>query len=355
MNERRAERRKSDTNIPNKVAVSRRPTRHSTTAAPQLERLAANSEITGSVPKARRYTHPTQLRTSDSSKATWKQTVSQPSGNSNTFDLIAESYDSMSPRSKDELPSLSAMKSSYEEHRQKLSSIPKDKYTTIGLPKVEQAEKGKGLRSPVNVINSKQGFTLEEDVNTLENNETTKTKIIVDEKPARKLSKDEEFIEARNRRKDEREIKFYAISNASEGFVDEKSAASEINTHLSGLKGQSDTNGNISIHGSGGGQIDDRVKAFLLRPQPQKSHCSLRTKKAFELFSRENERHNRSKMEIRRERMIINNNTCPDMSLFDERKWYYQDKSGKCRYLRVPETPPPPVESIFDCLHGKDD
>lgn len=51
----------------------------------------------------------------------------------------------------------------------------------------------------------------------------------------------------------------------------------------------------------------------------------------------------------------VNTDTCPALTDFQDRSWYYQDKSGKCGYLRVPESPIPPIEWIFERINMRDE
>lgn len=92
-----------------------------------------------------------------------------------------------------------------------------------------------------------------------------------------------------------------------------------------------------------------RVKEFLQKPQPKASTPSLRTKKIpdIQLEGKEKRIHYDSSLREQFKGVPINTNSCPLMSHFKDRKWYYQDKTGKCRYLRVPESPVPPVSFVF--------
>lgn len=92
-----------------------------------------------------------------------------------------------------------------------------------------------------------------------------------------------------------------------------------------------------------------RVKEFLQKPQPKASTPSLRIKKIPDIHLEEKEKRINYDNSLREQftGVPINTNSCPLMSHFKDRKWYYQDKSGKCRYLRVPESPIPPVSFVF--------
>lgn len=88
-----------------------------------------------------------------------------------------------------------------------------------------------------------------------------------------------------------------------------------------------------------------RVKDFLQKPQPKASTPSLRVKKIPDVQLEGKEKRNNYDSSLRKQfiGVPINTNSCPLMSHFKDRKWYYQDKSGKCRYLRAPESPVPPT------------
>ena len=92
-----------------------------------------------------------------------------------------------------------------------------------------------------------------------------------------------------------------------------------------------------------------RVKEFLQKPQPKASTPSLRIKKIPDIHLEEKGKGISYDISLREQftGVPINTNSCPLMSHFKDRKWYYQDKSGKCRYLRVPESPIPPVSFVF--------
>ena len=91
--------------------------------------------------------------------------------------------------------------------------------------------------------------------------------------------------------------------------------------------------------------LDLKVKDFLRKHQPKASPRTLKVKtvKKKPAFSASKLRERRSQ-----ERITVNTNTCPSTNLVNQdRSWYYQDRRGKCRYLRVPESPTPPIEWVF--------
>ena len=91
--------------------------------------------------------------------------------------------------------------------------------------------------------------------------------------------------------------------------------------------------------------LDLKVKDFLRRHQPKASPRTLKVKavKKKPAFSASKLRERRSQ-----ERITVNTDTCPSTNLVNQdRSWYYQDRRGKCRYLRVPESPTPPIEWVF--------
>lgn len=92
-------------------------------------------------------------------------------------------------------------------------------------------------------------------------------------------------------------------------------------------------------------ELDLKVKAFLRRHQPTASPRTLKVKavKRKPSFSANKLQKRRSQ-----ERIIVNTDSCPSSyRVNQDRSWYYQDRKGKCRYLRVPESPVPPIEWVF--------
>ncbi|EDO38744.1 predicted protein [Nematostella vectensis] len=46
---------------------------------------------------------------------------------------------------------------------------------------------------------------------------------------------------------------------------------------------------------------------------------------------------------------VINIHTCPTLNEFSDRGWMYQDRlAARCRYIRAPQTPIPPIQEVFD-------
>ena len=94
--------------------------------------------------------------------------------------------------------------------------------------------------------------------------------------------------------------------------------------------------------------IDRKVQAFLRSQQPMASPETLKVK----VSKKSNSFLPNYTLQERRytPRVCINTDTCPSTSnlINQDLSWYYQDRTGKCRYLRVPESPVPPVEWIFE-------
>lgn len=103
-------------------------------------------------------------------------------------------------------------------------------------------------------------------------------------------------------------------------------------------------------------QLNTKVQSFVKKPLPQLPPSTLRIKKQaagemtskaghFKTGASANASH-----EWPRERKegVINIHTCPNMNLFSDRSWMYQELSRKKhRYIRSPATPVPPAESVF--------
>ena len=93
-------------------------------------------------------------------------------------------------------------------------------------------------------------------------------------------------------------------------------------------------------------ELELKVKAFLRRHQPTASPKTLKVKR--EIKRKPSFTANKLRERRSQERIIVNTDTCPSSYRFNQdRSWYYQDRKGKCRYLRVPESPVPPIEWVF--------
>lgn len=103
-------------------------------------------------------------------------------------------------------------------------------------------------------------------------------------------------------------------------------------------------------------QLNSKVQSFVMKPLPALPPSTLRVKKQAlgEITSKAG--HFKSgananvTLESQRERKEgeINIHTCPNMNLFSDKSWMYQEVSRKRhRYIRGPATPVPPVEFVF--------
>ena len=104
---------------------------------------------------------------------------------------------------------------------------------------------------------------------------------------------------------------------------------------------------------SGTANLNSKVKDFVQRSQPGPSETSLRmarkmTKKLPSMKSNDIKQRSNGKLDQQAQQIIVNTDTCPPISFYEDRSWYYQDKRGKCRYLRIPDSPVPPITSVFD-------
>ena len=95
--------------------------------------------------------------------------------------------------------------------------------------------------------------------------------------------------------------------------------------------------------------LNIKVKSFLEKSQPKQGERSLRVaRNAIKLASIKKTKGKTNKtIEEKRPSVVVNTETCPPLSFFGDRSWYYQDKRRKCRYLRVPDSPIPPISSVF--------
>jgi len=103
-------------------------------------------------------------------------------------------------------------------------------------------------------------------------------------------------------------------------------------------------------------QLNSKVQSFVMKPLPALPPSTLRVKKQAlgEITSKAG--HFKSganaivTLESQRERKEgeINIHTCPNMNLFSDKSWMYQEVSRKRhRYIRGPATPVPSVEFVF--------
>ena len=96
-----------------------------------------------------------------------------------------------------------------------------------------------------------------------------------------------------------------------------------------------------------------KVQSFVEKPLPALPPSSLRVKKSnVELAKSDHFKAganaNISPQPRERKDGVINIHTCPNLNLFSDQSWMYQDKSQKKhRYIRGPATPVPPVDFVF--------
>lgn len=91
-----------------------------------------------------------------------------------------------------------------------------------------------------------------------------------------------------------------------------------------------------------------KVQAFLRSQQPMASPGTLKVQ-ASKIKTKPVLPNNYVQERRSDTRVFVNTDTCPSTSnlINQDRSWYYQDRKGKCRYLRVPESPVPPIEWVF--------
>lgn len=102
-------------------------------------------------------------------------------------------------------------------------------------------------------------------------------------------------------------------------------------------------------------EVKTKVQSFVKKPLPTLPPYSLRvTKQALDGVTSKGHfkagAHANITFErpIERKEGVINIHTCPNMNLFSDKSWMYQDESRKKhRYIRGPATPVPPVEFVF--------
>lgn len=103
-------------------------------------------------------------------------------------------------------------------------------------------------------------------------------------------------------------------------------------------------------------ELKTKVQSFVKQPLPALPLSTLRVKKqaldgvtskAGHLKAGANANISFERPSERKEG-VINIHTCPNMNLFSDKSWMYQDESRKRhRYIRGPATPVPPVDFVF--------
>ena len=100
-------------------------------------------------------------------------------------------------------------------------------------------------------------------------------------------------------------------------------------------------------------QLKDKMKRFLEKPNPLAPPPSLRIKKtnisiALEKTFARNQAEVFPVAQRKKTGGVVNLQTCPNLNVFTDQSWLYQDeKNRKCRYLREVPSPIPPIEEIF--------
>lgn len=103
-------------------------------------------------------------------------------------------------------------------------------------------------------------------------------------------------------------------------------------------------------------QLNSKVQSFVMKPLPALPPSTLRVKKQAlgEITSKAGHFKSGANANVtlesqsERKEGEINIHTCPNMNLFSDKSWMYQEVSRKRhRYIRGPATPVPPVEFVF--------
>ncbi|XP_022782455.1 uncharacterized protein LOC111323391 [Stylophora pistillata] len=99
-------------------------------------------------------------------------------------------------------------------------------------------------------------------------------------------------------------------------------------------------------------ELRTKVQLFVKKPLPALPPSTLRVKKQVinEVTSHSISGAHASASWTPRERRegIVNIHTCPNLNVFSDRSWLYQDVSrNRHRYIRGPATPVPPVDFVF--------
>jgi uncharacterized protein YkuJ len=112
---------------------------------------------------------------------------------------------------------------------------------------------------------------------------------------------------------------------------------------------------NIALWKNESNEIHRKIKAFIDQPVPELSPSSLLIRRStvanisFEGFSKGGSTDHAQLSERKKSHEIVNIHTCPNVNVFTDRSWMYQDRRAqKCRYIRMPQTPVPTISEIFD-------
>lgn len=109
-------------------------------------------------------------------------------------------------------------------------------------------------------------------------------------------------------------------------------------------------------------ELRPKIKAFIEKPVPEISPSSLLIHRRSTVadismggFSKagSSTAHAPAAPERKKSMGVVNIHTCPNVNVFTDRSWMYQDRRAeKCRYIRAPQTPIPPISEVFHPNNG---
>ena len=139
-----------------------------------------------------------------------------------------------------------------------------------------------------------------------------------------------------------------AMANRFQSTPRAKSEPGDLEAHKSWI-------GNfLNISRSETDHVKEKVHMFLEKKNPARPHASLRLSLSDDEIARQRGVPRRSRQtnvkttERNKSDEVINVHNCPNLNMFNDRSWIFRDKESKCRYLRSPATPIPPVEYVFE-------
>lgn len=103
-------------------------------------------------------------------------------------------------------------------------------------------------------------------------------------------------------------------------------------------------------------ELPTKIKAFIEKPVPEISPSSLLIHRRSTVadismsgFSKAGSTTAHAPPPERKKSIgVVNIHTCPNANVFTDRSWMYQDRRAeKCRYIRAPQTPIPPISEVF--------
>lgn len=100
-------------------------------------------------------------------------------------------------------------------------------------------------------------------------------------------------------------------------------------------------------------QLNSKIKKFVAKLNTTSPPSSLKIRRStiHDISVQSHSKRSKDPVQgIERKKVygVVNMHTCPNVNVFKDRSWMYQDRRGeKCRYIREPPSPIPPIEHVF--------